>query len=106
MDAKVAHPDQLEEVQAVGHRGRRGIVVTTFSAKETTDTPHTPGYEIFANEINRSVNLLRCVLCAGFRRFRRLPLLVLSVGQCILNSRLTGTNVLTLLRDDKVNGRH
>lgn len=56
MDAKVAHPDQLEEVQAVGHRGRRGIVVTTFSAKETTDTPHTPGYEIYATEMNGNVN--------------------------------------------------
>lgn len=51
MAAKEAHPGRMEEVQAVGHRGRRGIVVTTFSGRETTDTPLTPGYERPATEI-------------------------------------------------------
>lgn len=45
MDAKEAHPCELEEVQAVGPQGRRGIAVTTFSARGTTDTSHIPGYE-------------------------------------------------------------
>lgn len=45
MDATEAHSGPLEEVQAVGHRGRRGIVVTTCIARGTTDQPHIPGYE-------------------------------------------------------------